>query len=296
MRKIAHIVNPFNAPESSDLFFAQPITFESMRLAKKKVEGKLEIELLCACFAEDSNIQPVGFNSTAFLTRSVLDCGDFQKEIKLPLIHDILERLYNASDADYLIYTNVDIGLYENFYEKVNEFIDAGHDAFIINRRRISEKYTRVDQLAEIYNEKGKKHPGFDCFVFHRSLFPKLRLEGICIGVPFIEITFSQNLFALANNFKLYDKEILTFHIGMEIFKKRAPREYFKYNQRAFWKSMKSDLRFNQSIQKIPYASLGIPLRLIYWGIHPCFPIRLMLILEYRNIVRLFHRKKTDKK
>ena len=35
--------------------------------------------------------------------------GDFQKEIKLPLIHDILERLYNASDADYLIYTNVDI-------------------------------------------------------------------------------------------------------------------------------------------------------------------------------------------
>lgn len=292
MRKIAHIVNPFNAPQSSDLHFAQPITLESMRVAKKKVEGKIEIELLYTTFAEDSNIEPIGFNPTALLHQSVLDCGDFQKEIKLPLIHDILERLYNASNAEYLIYTNVDIGLYENFYEKVNEYIDAGHDAFIINRRRISEKYKRVDQLAEIYKEKGKKHPGFDCFVFHRDLFPKLELKGICIGVPFIEITFAQNLFALSKNFKLFDKEQLTFHIGMEIFKKRTPKEYFRYNQKQFWSVVNSPLRKHLTTRKFPYNNLFYPIRIIRWGLHPCIPIRLVIRLEWERFQNQFRLNK----
>jgi hypothetical protein len=292
LRKIAHIVNPFNAPRSSDLHFAQPITFESMRVAKKKVEGKIEIELLYTTFAEDSNIEPIGFNRTSFLNQSVLDCGNFQKKIKLPLIHDILERLFNASNAEYLIYTNVDIGLYENFYEKVNEFIDAGHDAFIINRRRISEKYKRVDQLAEIYKEKGKKHPGFDCFVFHRDLYPKLELKGICIGVPFIEITFAQNLFALSKNFKLFDQEQLTFHIGMEIFKKRAPKEYFRYNQKQFWSVVNSSLRKHITTRKFPYNNLFYPFRIIRWGLHPCIPIRLVIRLEWERFQNQFRLNK----
>lgn len=284
-RRIAHIINPFNAAPSSDLYTAQPITFATILEAKKRVEGKLDIELLTCQFTEDRNMVHPAFRLTKDLTRSVLDKGQFEKKIKLPLLADILERMYTESDAEYLIYTNVDIGLYPNFYEEVNAFIESGLDAFIINRRRIPEHFKRIEDIPAIYLEKGKKHPGFDCFVFHRDLYPKFELKDICIGVPFIEITFAQNLFALSTNFKLFDQETLTFHIGMEIFKKRAPKEYFRYNKKQFWSAMNSPLRKHISTSKFPYTNLLYPFRIIRWGLHPCIPIRLVIRLEWERFL-----------
>jgi hypothetical protein len=271
------------ASPDSDLYKAQPITFESMRRAKAKAERHLNIELYSAQFEEDAKYVPDYFIKTQHLSRSVLDMATFHQKIKLPLIADILVRLYTESAADYLIYTNVDIGLYEDFYLKVNEFIHSGLDAFIINRRRLMDTFESPDELNTIYLNKGLPHPGFDCFVFHRSLYSQLKLEGICIGVPFIEIAFSQNLFALSNNFKLFDKEILTFHIGEEIFKKRAPKEYYTYNRKQFWK-IAGQLFLQMDVKKIPYSDRILPLRLLKWGLHPCFPIRLLLKLELKRL------------
>lgn len=294
MTKLAHIINPFNAAESSDLFTAQPITFASMLAAKEHASSYIDVELLTAQFAEDLNMVPAGFKATPNLDRSVLDMDTFEKKMKLPILADILQRMYDESDADYLIYTNVDIGLYPDFYRFVRRTIEQGHDAFIINRRRLPESYLSVDDLPAIYLDKGKKHPGFDCFVFHRDLFPKFYLEGICIGVPFIEITFSQNLFALAKNFKLFEDEFLTFHIGMEIIKGRAPKEYFRYNQAQFWSVVNSPLRKDMELKKLPYSHLLLPFRLIKWGLQPCFPIRLVLLLEMERLTSYFTGKKKE--
>ncbi len=283
MNTIAHIINPFIAHQSSDLYIAQPITFQSILNAKKKAQEIVSVELLSAQFEEDSSFIPNDFKQTKHLTQSVLDIHSFQKKIKLPLLLDILDRLYHESEADYLIYSNVDIGLYPDFYLRVNEFINEGYDAFIINRRRLSDKYNSISDLETIYKDKGNSHPGFDCFVFHRSLFLKLKLDGICIGVPFIEISFSQNLFALSKNFKLFDKEILTFHIGEEIFKKRAPKEYFKYNQKQFWKLV-PQLESEMDLKKFPYSNLVWLPRVIKWGLHPCIPIRLVVKLQWNGL------------
>lgn len=271
---------------------AVPVRLTSMIAAKKEAEGKVDVELLSAQFPEDRSFVPSEFKATENLSRSVLDLGDFSKQMKLPILVDILQRMYEESDAEYLIYTNVDIGLYPDFYTKVNQFIESGLDAFIINRRRISEEYISVDDLVAIYKDKGKKHPGFDCFVFHRDLFPKLVLKEVCIGVPFIGITLSQNLFALSKNFKLYENEILTFHIGMEIIKGRASREYFKYNQKQFWSAMNSPLREHLAVKKLPYSHLLLPFRLIRWGLQPSFPIRLMLRLEMERLAGYFRKNK----
>jgi hypothetical protein len=276
--RIAHIVNPFIAEPSGDLYTAQPITFQSMINAREKAKSNADVELLTAQFSEDRSMIPAGFRATKDLERSVKDLAHFTKPLKLPLIYDILERLYTGSDAEYLIYTNVDIGLFPDFYLKVAEFIQQGHDAFIINRRRIPAIYTKVSELDQIYSDKGKKHPGFDCFVFHRDLFPKMKLNNICIGVPFIEIAFSQNLFALSKNFKLFEDEFLTFHIGMEIFRKRAPREYFYYNRQQFHRVEKELLPL-MSLKKFPYAEKPFVARFIKWGLHPCIPVRLALKL-----------------
>ncbi len=283
-RRIAHIINPFIASESSDLHTAQPITFASMLHAKEKAADVVDVELWSAHYPEDRSIVHPAFSRTKELDRSVLDLGDFEKKMKLPLIHDIMQRLYDSSDAEYFIYTNVDIGVYPDFYLQVNEWIESGLDGFIINRRRIPAHFTRVDQLEEIFQEKGKSHPGFDCFVFRRALFPQMRLAEICIGVPFIGITFAQNLFALCDRFKLFEHEFLTFHIGMEIFKGRASRDYFRYNRKQFWKAMHSDLKKHQSSKKLPYSQLPFPIRWVRWGLQPSIPIRFALLLEWRRL------------
>lgn len=280
--KLAHIVNPFAADAASDLRVAQPITFESMRRAQSHAENVVHVELLAALFQDELQLLPQGFRATAPLTRSVSDLHNFVTPLRLPVLADILERAYAESEADYLVYTNVDIGLYPDFYKQVCAFIQQGHDAFIINRRRLPPIYSGVADLENIYSDKGKKHPGFDCFVFHRSIYPHLQLSGICIGVPFVEIAFSQNLFALTKNFKLFDEEVLTFHIGLEIFRRRAPRAYFRYNRRQFHEVEKA-LWTHMRLERFPYQHLPWPLRLLRWAVHPCIPTRLVIKLWFKR-------------
>ena len=120
MPKISHIINPVMIDASSDLFTAQPITFESMRIAQRQATGKIAVKLMAVAYPEDQPVMPDGFQILPPLTRSVLDVATFQKQRKLPLLGDILERLYDGSDADVLIYTNVDIGLQPDFYLAVH--------------------------------------------------------------------------------------------------------------------------------------------------------------------------------
>ncbi len=282
MLSIAHIVNLFDPPDNSDLNLAQEVTVKSMIRAKENANNTVAVELLSAQIEKDRVLVPAGFKPTTSLTRSVLDMHDFQKRMELPILKDILDRLYQESDADYLIYTNVDIGLQPHFYSKVMAFIEAGHDAFMINRRRIPAKFNSSSQLEEMYKETGLKHPGFDCFVFKRELYPKFSLAEVCIGVPFIEITLSQNLFCFAEKPKVFTDEHLTFHIGLEIFKKRAPKEYLGYNKKQFWLAM--NMIWNElDTKKWAHGNELLPIRMIKWGLHPCYPIRLALRLESKR-------------
>jgi hypothetical protein len=251
-----------------------------MKEAQDRASEEVEVELWAACFEEDQAMVPDYFKKTEFLKKSVLDYGVFNKPIKLPLIKEILDGVYKSSDADYFIYTNVDIGLYPNFYTEVNRFLDLNQEAVIINRRRLASDFTSVDDLPLIYKEEGRKHPGFDCFVFSRKLYPKFHLSNICIGVPFIGITLSQNIFAYSSTYQIYENVILTFHIGEEIYKQRAPKDYYKYNQKEFWKSMKK-LRLDHSSKKLPYSSNNFITRIIKYAIQPSLPIRWVLMLEY---------------
>jgi len=254
-----------------------------MRIAKEKAKDVVEVELLAAAFPEDQKIVPEYFKSTSPLKESVLDHQDFFKRIKLPLIREILEKAFLESSADFIIYSNVDIGLYPDFYIRLAQLLNEGNDALIINRKRIEPLYINPKDLDKILQQSGKSHPGFDCFVFHRSLFSTMELGNICIGVPFIEISFSQNLFHLAKQFKLVETDNYTFHIGMEIFKNRAPKEYFIYNRNEFRKLIKKLDPVLKS-KNLPYADRWLFSRLMKQGLHPCIPIKLALKLEWRRL------------
>ena len=282
MTRIAHIINLFQPSDNSDLKLAQEVTIASMIRARSEYKNSPKVQLLSAQTEYDRKVVPPEFVATKNLNRDVSALAHFNGKMQLPILKDILDRAYDESDAEYIIYSNVDIGVQPHFYDAVNEMIEAGHDAFMINRRRISEKFKSAEELDEMYSERGKKHPGFDCFVFKRELYPKFSLAEVCIGVPFVEITLSQNLFCFAEKPKVFTNEYLTFHIGMEIFKGRAPKEYFSYNQVQFWQAM-TEIWPKLDSRKWMKGNWWFLFRMIYWGLHPCFPIKLALKLESRR-------------
>ena len=221
MPEIAHIINPVNASKSSDLFIAQPITFQTMLTAKDKASAAgIQVRQFAACHPDEDWITPPDFIQTPPLERTVMDIlvqrnlRTISPDLRLPLIGDILDRLHTASDAGYFIYTNVDIALQPDFYIAVQRLIRQGYDAFIINRRTISKRFEHLDQIPDMYKETGTKHPGQDCFVFRRSALPRYMFYSVCIGSSGIGKAFAMNMMAHAGNFKLFTDLHLTFHIG----------------------------------------------------------------------------------
>jgi len=212
--KFAHIINPVVVAECSDLYAAQPVTFESMRLAQAQAEGVATVELYAAQFPEDAGLIPSWFTQTRDLDCSVLDFGTFQRSRKLPLIKDILDRLYEVSQADYFIYTNVDISLQPYFYTVIVQLIEEGYDGMVINRRTIAKVPNNPVQMPLLWAQIGEDHPGYDCFVFRRDVYPDFQLGTACIGANWIGRVLLANVCLQAKKFKIFKDLHLSFHLG----------------------------------------------------------------------------------
>lgn len=233
MTKIAHIIHPGIVEPSSDLVIAQPITFETMRTAREFV-GKAADVMLCAVQYHDEERVPLPgcFVRTPDINRSIADIRPFKIKRKLALIKDILDSLYEVSQADYFIYTNVDIALQPYFYRVVSVFIEQGYDSFIINRRSIPERYKHKDEIALMYSEVGEKHPGWDCFVFKRNLYPQFYLGNTCIGADWIGRVMITNLACLSKRFEVFTDLHATFHIGTKmVWRSQKLVDYGEHNK-----------------------------------------------------------------
>lgn len=237
MKKVrfAHIINPVKVESNSDLFIAQPITFESMLKAKQFAEkfDDIEVELLYTCYKEDLEIIPDYLKFTNFLERSVLDVSSFSISKKLPLLKDILDNLYNFSNnADYIIYTNVDIALLPNFYVTLKNLLKYNnYDSLIINRRDIQKNLT---DLSIMYSQVGKQHPGYDCFIFKKKLYHNFFLDNACIGINWIGTILMWNLACFSHSFEILKDIHLTFHLGEDkAWKHSKFDDYRKYNHLA---------------------------------------------------------------
>jgi len=235
MISLAHIIHPVIVKKSSDLNIAQPITFETMRVAQEFAKKKAKIKLYAIQYQDEKKISlPRTFIRVPDLTRSVANIKNFIKQRKLALIKDILDLLYKKSNADYLIYTNVDIALQPYFYKSVKNIIEKnGYDAFIINRRTITEKYKKINDIPLMYAEVGEKHKGWDCFVFKRDLYPKFDLGTGMIGQGWIGRILLSNMILHSKNFKIFEDFHLTFHIGNDkSWKNDDYRDYQEHNVR----------------------------------------------------------------
>lgn len=282
MAKICHILNPVKVSKTHDLFIAQPITFASVFRARETLADADKPELLALTYPEDDETVPPGFRQVRLPERSIREITHNPSCAKLPLLADILHTAYEHTDAEYIIFSNVDIAVQPTFYRFVQQKISEGSDGFIINRRRIPEGHFSPADLDSLYPIKGKPHPGFDCFIFKRAYIPQMQLGTVCVGIPFVETTLAHNLFALCENFRLFDREFQTFHLGMEIFKKRD-KELYWHNRRQFFNHIKPALWPRFDIRKFPYFEHGFPMRYVRWGLNPALFTLMNLKLDLRR-------------
>ncbi len=241
MLKIAHIIHPVVVDPSSDLVVAQPITFETMRIAREFAQkaAAADVKLIAVQYHDEDRVPLPGcFIRVPDLTRSVADIKTFKKRRKLALIKDILDALFDAAgEAGYMIYTNVDIALQPYFYRSVSKIIEQGYDAFVIDRRTITQRYSSVDDIPLMYAEIGDSHRGYDCFIFRREVYPQYELGTICIGTAWIGRALLANLVTYSARFKEFREEHLTFHIGDTLpWRQDDYHDYFQENRNEYLK------------------------------------------------------------
>lgn len=256
-----------------------------MLRAKADTKQAVVIDLCTTQYDEDRAAIPEGFKVLSNLQQSVLDVNPMLQGRKLPLIADIIKKACDEAPADFIIYTNADIGLMPYFYDFVYDKINEGYDALVINRRRLKSSYRSVDQLPEIYADMGLSHPGFDCFVFRRDLVDKMILGNICVGISFIGVALAHNLFIMAENPLYVDDQHLTFHIGTQVL---VPRKnaFYRHNRREFFEKVLPVLKPSMHLEKFPYALLPWPKRMLKWILNPSLFTRNYLELEGQSFLQ----------
>ena len=232
MTSFAHAVNPVRVPQTSDLFVAQPITFETMRVAKAFAHS-IDVSLHAVAFEEDLPFAPADLVPARPLERSVLDLGEFKRSRKLPILRDILERLAEASDADYLVYSNVDIAVQPQFYLALEGIIRQGFDGFAVNRRTIEQSGATIADIPILSSMVGEPHPGWDCFVFRRCALQNFSLGNVCLGASGVGRALLWDIAASSTNFCVFKNLHLTYHIGDDrVWSDTEFKDYADHNTR----------------------------------------------------------------
>jgi hypothetical protein len=279
----AHIINPVSASDNAELNRIQQITFCSITNAIEYSKGKVGVKIYSTQYDDAVSVVPPNFSVLTNLTRGVSDIASFKSPRKLPLIKDILDCLNDNSDAEYLIYTNLDICLMPQFYSAINDYVSNGHDAFVINRRRVSGKYNSVIQLNEIYSEIGAVHTGYDTFVFKRSLYKKFIMKNVCLGIPKAGNDLFYNIFCFAENPKLFTDKHLTIHIGMELSKDWGDSDYNAHNANEI-KALMKELAPLIDITKFPGSERNFFVRQFKWLMNPTFHYPTMMKMDLKQL------------
>ena len=117
--RISHIVNVYET-EDPDAILAQHVTLNSLLKARANLKHPVDIKILACKHVSDPFVIPSGVEFTEGLTRYAHDAHkDLPATKLLPILRDILSRGVGAHDSDFYIYSNSDIGVYPNLYNKL---------------------------------------------------------------------------------------------------------------------------------------------------------------------------------
>lgn len=281
MLKFAHVVNTVSKEENAELFGVQQVTFNTMVKALEEYTDTAKIAQYAISFSNASDYLPTHFLQLPNLKRDITGFFPANKK-RLPFLSDIIQSAYDNIEAEYIVFSNIDIALMPFFYTAVEEYINWGHDALVINRRRIPAELIAQRNLNLLYAEVGKIHTGYDCFVLKRSLIKSFIPTNICIGIPTSGNDLFYNIFTFAEKPKLFAHKHLTFHLGMELLKNWGSAELVKHNQIEFSKLLEK-LMPVMNVAKFPGADLPLLQRHYKWLMNPTFSYPHMFKLDMRR-------------
>ena len=280
--RLLHMLNPLDPSSSDELGYAQEMNFEGLRQALRLRPKELEVIHAAAHYKEEQIELPDFFSHRFFLSRSIRDVCNGPPIKPLPLISDIMAYAAQV-DADYYLYSNIDIILQPHFYAFLATYLSRGYEAVIVNRRRVPQTRQSYDRISSYSTRWGRSHPGFDCFVISRKVLLRLMLGRICVGVPFIGVAMAYNIFAYASSWKLFENEDLSFHIGMEVYKPQL-HAYYWHNRRQFFSHVRPRLWPSLSFDRLPYADRSFWVRYMKWALNPSLFLRMHARLDLRRL------------
>lgn len=264
--RIAHIINVTELDDTkkpSYLHIAQPVTMQTMAVAQRAAAQVVDVELFAIKHKNEKIDVPPQFKLAKDIDKYAWEYIEPLRDVTprkpLPRIVDILNGLYEASDAEYFIYTNVDIGLYPDFYLHVSNLIERGLDAFCINRRTIEKVYGGIiideNNFELCYLQNGRLHGGVDCFIFRRSILPYLQLNHVFIGFPPVGKILRSQIQIHSRNFQMREYDRVTFHLGNDAAWKNKQHPYWLVNihQAEGIPVVKQKRSFSLRIQKYQY-------------------------------------------
>jgi len=230
---VVHVIAPFLATEDnlSYQFFSQPVAMSSIMRARDFAKQKgIRVQIIIFGSTSDLKYASKYIKDAIFhtSTRCGSDIAPPTINLKcIPLVQDMFNTLYDLSGANIAVYTNSDIGLYEDFYIRISNITKyyAGISVMRTNipKRSISgHRYDKRD-LDLIYGLKNITwgHPGGDTFIWRKDIFSKdeLNLQDMIVGATLWDGFFKLILSSKVVEGHLYHREdsgALTFHLGTD--------------------------------------------------------------------------------
>lgn len=231
--RFAHVVHTYACPSGSKDEATQRFTFGALERAKCVARDSADVELISVHLAGDGDFPPPIFRKARELDRTVADVHGFAIARKLPLVFDILESgMEAAGDADFMIFTNVDICPMPHFYEFISRLLDLDFDALLINRR-VAGTFPLEDRWRTLLeSDYGGPHPGFDCFVFPMEFGRHMVRSDACVGSEYVMRGLLYNLVASSKSMLILTDVHATYHIGADSDAQRAElQDYTRFNQ-----------------------------------------------------------------
>jgi len=278
--RLTHLLNLISEEENPQLYKVQKLTLRTVEAAIKATNSNNEVRVISAQHAQNISGVPDFVKSAERLSHHAAQIPGLSSKARLPLIKDLFSKLKEDKTATHFIFTNLDICLMPSFYDGVAAYLDQGHDALIINRRRIKSVFLEVEDLNLLYAEAGEVHTGYDCFVFSRELLEKFIFTDIYLGVPPAGNDIFYNIMAFAARPALLTEKHLTFHVGMDLVKEWGSPELNRHNSAQFMILLKR-LYQHLNVANFPGAGYGFFRRHFKWLMNPTFHYPTMLRLDF---------------
>lgn len=232
--RIAHVIRPGLVSKNSSLKLIQDVTFNSLQVAKEAtVVGNAFVEQYIAVYS-DEEIPYLDFNNCRLiLDRSSLSLAGSPFTLRYALLDEILDKVFEKSNADFIIYSDLDIALKPDFYKGVIELIEKGIDAFAISNHVLNQKYNRLEQFPTMIEAESIKQNEAGCIVYSRNYHKRLLLGNSFAGHNWTNVLLICNLMAVCDSFRLFDDSKLTFSLDMDsqIVMDNDTRNYSRFNE-----------------------------------------------------------------